>query len=452
MVNRDLIVVIPGITGSSLRTADHTIFGFTAGAILGGLTRTSAVLEKLRLPDGLGDAEPGGAAHLEPAAIIPGVHLLAGFWAGAGYGALIYRLRNVSASEPERVIPFPYDWRLSNRLSAHRLKEVVEPRLANWRERPGRGEDKVIFVCHSMGGLIARYYLEVLGGREIARRLITIGTPYSGSVKAIRALSGDLLPRLPRLSEQLTVVARTMPAVGQLLPTYNCVQAGGEATTAMSVNLPDVPGAAVRDAFRLSDEIAGALARNGPPPYEHYAFGGRKQPTDQSVSTTGERITYHRDQRGVDHAGDGTVPLFSSVPPGERSTASGIFHAVKHSWLQRHHSIIDLISDKVGDVELGAVLFPGFELSLDLPEVVAAGGEIPIAVTAEVPDLLLHASFESISGGPTMDPVPLDPGEDCSYAGTARLPAGVWIVTVADVAANAAPIAEVILVFDPLTN
>ena len=36
-----------------------------------------------------------------------------------------------------------------------------------------------------MGGLVSRYYLEVLGGWRDTRRLITFGTPYRGSLNAV---------------------------------------------------------------------------------------------------------------------------------------------------------------------------------------------------------------------------------------------------------------------------
>lgn len=42
-----------------------------------------------------------------------------------------------------------------------------------------------MFLYHSMGGLLTRYYLEVLGGSEITRRLLTMGTPYRGAAQSL---------------------------------------------------------------------------------------------------------------------------------------------------------------------------------------------------------------------------------------------------------------------------
>lgn len=193
------------------------IWDLSVAGVAHGLARTAQILEALRLPEGLADSEPDPDHSLEPAGLIQGWHVWPGFWAGAGYGQLLNRLQRLHPN-PGQVVAFAYDWRLSNRVTAHRLKQKVETDLARWQEQPGNANAKAIYVCHSMGGLITRYFLEVLGGRQTARQLITIGTPYSGSIKAIKALTGGLTPLLQHLDDRLVDVARTLPAVHQLLP------------------------------------------------------------------------------------------------------------------------------------------------------------------------------------------------------------------------------------------
>jgi|tagenome__1003787_1003787.scaffolds.fasta_scaffold20905247_2 hypothetical protein len=46
------------------------------------------------------------------------------------------------------------------------------------------GHDRVHVVGHSLGGLIARYYVQRLGGDRRVGSLVTLGTPHSGSVLA----------------------------------------------------------------------------------------------------------------------------------------------------------------------------------------------------------------------------------------------------------------------------
>ena len=73
------------------------------------------------------------------------------------------------------------------------------------------GYERVHVIGHSLGGLIARYYLQRLGGDQRVHTLVTLGTPHSGSLLAY------LLPvRLGRQlrpgSELFTELAQ--PAVG----------------------------------------------------------------------------------------------------------------------------------------------------------------------------------------------------------------------------------------------
>ena len=114
---------------------------------------------------------------------------------------------------------FAYDWRLSNRWTAELLKERVESALTRWRESaPERSDAKVVFVCHSMGGLVARWYLDVLGGAEIARALVTLGTPHRGALKALEQLVNGVRKGPGPLKVDLTGFARSLPSSYELLP------------------------------------------------------------------------------------------------------------------------------------------------------------------------------------------------------------------------------------------
>jgi triacylglycerol esterase/lipase EstA (alpha/beta hydrolase family) len=74
-----------------------------------------------------------------------------------------------------------------------------------------------------MGGLIARYWLEVEGGWRDCRALITLGTPHRGSVQALSYLANGYR----KLVVDLTEVMRSMTSVHQLLPIYPAVLTEG---------------------------------------------------------------------------------------------------------------------------------------------------------------------------------------------------------------------------------
>jgi hypothetical protein len=59
--------------------------------------------------------------------------------------------------------------------SARRLSAFVE------EVRARTGARQVDIVAHSLGGLVARYYLERMGGAQAVARLVTIGTPHAGT-------------------------------------------------------------------------------------------------------------------------------------------------------------------------------------------------------------------------------------------------------------------------------
>ncbi|MFJ5301976.1 lipase family alpha/beta hydrolase [Streptomyces sp. NPDC088350] len=219
----DLVVVLPGIMGSVLAKDGYEVWNHTLAVAgrhaLGRLNEVRA----LALPRDIGDADPGDG--VEAVGLIKGLHVLPGVSAIDGYGTLLTFLeRRLGVSERNgNLLSFPYDWRLSVRRNAHRLAARVEPALAAWRARTGDPMVRTVFVAHSLGGLVARYYLDVLGGSRHARSLVTIGTPYRGSVYALTSLHGGLAPRLGRLSDPFTRLARSMPSLHQLLPTWRCL-------------------------------------------------------------------------------------------------------------------------------------------------------------------------------------------------------------------------------------
>lgn len=69
----------------------------------------------------------------------------------------------------------PYSMLGDIRIAARTLSDKVDATLA------GDQADKVDMVCHSAGGLVARYYLKFLGGQSKVRRLVLLGTPHRGT-------------------------------------------------------------------------------------------------------------------------------------------------------------------------------------------------------------------------------------------------------------------------------
>ncbi len=78
-----------------------------------------------------------------------------------------------------------YDWRKP-------VEESARNYLVPWidRAKKATGADKVILIGHSMGGLVARSYIQSSAYRNDVDRLITLGTPHRGSAEAYTAWAG----------------------------------------------------------------------------------------------------------------------------------------------------------------------------------------------------------------------------------------------------------------------
>jgi triacylglycerol esterase/lipase EstA (alpha/beta hydrolase family) len=78
-------------------------------------------------------------------------------------------------------------------VSAGKLRAFVE------QVTVATGAEHVDLVCHSLGGLVARTYVDLMGGHARVRRVVTLGTPHRGIRHANGALLGasvrDMQPR-----------------------------------------------------------------------------------------------------------------------------------------------------------------------------------------------------------------------------------------------------------------
>jgi pimeloyl-ACP methyl ester carboxylesterase len=142
------------------------------------------------------------------------------------YGDLIDALRHDLSEKrdlPTPVFGFAYDWRQDCSRSAEQLSSFIDEVLTRTALLP-HYQDKtfrVDLVGHSMGGLIIADYLARYGQEKKVRRVVSIGSPFEGSLDAVLKLTigkGTLTGESPRDRER--EAARTIPAIYQLLPTF----------------------------------------------------------------------------------------------------------------------------------------------------------------------------------------------------------------------------------------
>ena len=133
---------------------------------------------------------------------------------------------------------FDYDWRRDLVESAQALDRFIQAKKVEVQQeiftRYGVKRENIKFdlVAHSMGSLVARYYLRygaadlpadgslpplTWEGAKHVDHLVMIGPPNAGSVETLTTLTEGLIPS-PLLSTYPPAIVGTMPSVYQLLP------------------------------------------------------------------------------------------------------------------------------------------------------------------------------------------------------------------------------------------
>jgi pSer/pThr/pTyr-binding forkhead associated (FHA) protein len=280
------VAVVPGFAGSNLWRAGEQVW-----PSLGLLGHP----EQLRVERPL---EARGI--LRQLVVVPGLLEL------AQYSALTDHLCQSLGYEVGRdLLEFAYDFRQDNRRSAMELGAAIE------RWDPGA---PITIVAHSMGCLIARYYVERLGGKRRVERVVLLGGPHAGNPWAFAALlSGPkLLPlgvKNARWREQLA----TFPSWYQILPTGSCVSDGdapldvlGDDTWVLPRHRP-----LLHDARRFRQELG---THSSVPAVCIFGYGV-KTVSGASVERSRGGEIVRADLRYTDD-GDGMIPQHSAILPG----------------------------------------------------------------------------------------------------------------------------------------
>jgi hypothetical protein len=157
------------------------------------------------------------------------------------YGQAIQTIKYMDVSNGDNVRLFAYDWRQSNVKSAERFSEWLCDNRPTIQGRP------IVFMAHSMGGLVLKYWLKsgyssaTCAGQKFSdwiriKKVIFLGTPHYGAPKAITAfgdryymmvdpdsLAGKLFAGIDAntLSKAINLFGATFPSSYELLPIIN---------------------------------------------------------------------------------------------------------------------------------------------------------------------------------------------------------------------------------------
>ena len=372
----DAVIVLPGIMGSKLvdLDANSTIWGLSAKGYV-SLWTSGLLWQKLKVTD---DERNGKTSRVKATSLLT-VPAFAPLLRGMEpYSRLVAGIRAVAAHR-DAVLEFPYDWRLSVAYNAKQLAAVAEQHLNNWRAHPqGSREAKLVLVAHSMGGLIARYFTGVLGGSADVRQTLTIGTPFQGAVKTVILLDRGDGAALPIPRQRLVSLARTLPGIYDLLPSYRCVEESGTARRLAPADIADLGGD--NDLFNAAVDLHKALAAVAVSDLR--TMVGVEQSTMQSLRLrhgVAEPQYYILEKEGcIDWRGDGTV--YVQVATGGVEPVSSLPQS--HGALARTAEAIAAVRAVLTMQRLGPPM-GAVGISLEVPETVVAGKPFEISIASK---------------------------------------------------------------------
>jgi pimeloyl-ACP methyl ester carboxylesterase len=429
----DVVVLLPGILGSVLARDGHDVWAVSPGASWRAIRTLGHSVQDLELHDDDPSVDDLGDGVTAPR-LQPDLHLIPGLWSIDGYSQIRSRIfATFDVVEGQNWFDFPYDWRRDNRVAARHLAERAPQWLAAWRERSGNKDAKLVLVAHSMGGLVARHFLEVFEGWRDTRTLITFGTPYRGSLNALDFLCNGFKKGIGPFGLDLTRLLRSLTSVYQLLPRFPVVDSGAAEMTrvAETLGLPGVDSIRAADALQFHTDIDAAVERRPADAYAIHPIVGILQPTYQSARLRARSVEMIRSYEKTDNGGDGTVPRVSATPVELSDRGMEIYAPDQHGSLQNATGpltqLIGVLSARPTSTFRGGT--SGFGLEID--DLFEAFEPVAATITTDDPTGSVDAVVADAASGRAVLEARLDAGGDGAYrASWPPLPPGDYRLTV----------------------
>jgi pimeloyl-ACP methyl ester carboxylesterase len=365
----DVVVFVPGILGTELVHNGQTIWPGTIAEYVTGYKHMDELLSGLSVA---GD-------------------IIRRFGPLEQYGALVDDLGRCGFSETAQPHPtlylFPYDWRLDNTTSAGGLANLIDAISASRTPAPN-----IAIVAHSMGGLIARYYLESSHfesrpGFAAVRQLITLATPHRGAPLALAAALGQI-SRLFLSEAQVAKLANhpDYPSLYQLLPPKDEPFAWNN-DAGEGFGPVDIYDAVEAKRLGLSEPLlqkavdfhSGLSLRRAPSHVRYFAFYGTELQTITAMYLLPWQQGYHTQRDEADHGGDKTVPVWSAALNGIQGHPTG----GEHGSIYKDRGLLRILGRLLGR--------PGILAAAPSGPVVL----VPDHVVAPAKPMDVHVSFDA---------------------------------------------------------
>jgi len=429
LTTSNAVILVPGIGGSELRDprTEKLVWGMHATTLAHGFLSGSVFSDLER-----GDLEVGEVLQTRG--------FLSRFGRLDHYQPLTNELRGL-CDHPDAFATYPYDWRLPVAATAAGLAEFAHRHLQTWRNHPNntrKSKARLCLVGHSMGGLLACRAATGLPRDDVAL-LITLGTPFKGSVRAAQAIAnGDIAPH-GAFSNQIAELTRNIASVYDLLPSEPALTTDpDQPKTAVAATDADFAAIGGRQDLLSErthfgpDETKGLSDRL-------VAIVGITQPTLQSFTVNHGEAAFFTHIDGQDFAGDGTVSMPAAYPTGHTAVSNW---PLQHGSMGNTSEAIASVAATIQQRALGAG--QGQPVGLHTPDTVVAGDAVPITVRSNTPSVDL--TIRDMTGRTNSTRVDLRNGHSYTTAITLQRP-GLYEITAN--AGGASPITCDILALEP---
>jgi phospholipase A1 len=293
------------------------------------------------------------------------------------------RLFNMLAQWGFTTVDAGYDWRKDNSLSAGVLANCIDAAVQVDPNPPA----EVHIIAHSMGGLVARYYLESgnFNGRpgfNAVHQLIMLATPHRGAARALPIILGreQWVVLSPSQVKKLANDQR-YPSAYQLLPPPDepFVWNGSPGYDYAKIDIYDPNIVAnlglVRNNLDAAKNFYSRLNRCIRSP-NYFCFAGTQQTTaTHAIVPNLSAAAWNPDVIDAVDGGDGTVPTWSSFLVGVRR----MFVGGEHSSIYTNKDLLDGMANLLG-VKTIRLAARSFEVILR-DRVIKSGAQVPLSIT-----------------------------------------------------------------------
>ncbi|MFP3358007.1 hypothetical protein R0K17_11675 [Planococcus sp. SIMBA_143] len=276
----------------------------------------------------------------------------------------------------DNVVEFPYDWRKNNLDHITLLEQKIDSEA-----------DEVILVAHSMGGIVAKLFLNQIQDSPLIEKiskLITLGTPWNGAMDSYKTLKyGKFIPEKKFRGQILNdksskEISSYFPSIYQLLPSYKYSELAEKTESKFLVsyrinnknyynheeffqeNLNELFESNGHSFEKVFKDFYELLDKNFTGNTIHHEVVGVGSLTIAGISenSLGEADGDFRN-------GDGTVPLFSALTQQDNTY---FVNNVEHQDLPKNPNVIELIKNIITNTDHddeNEIIFKSFDSSFN---------------------------------------------------------------------------------------